>query len=82
MMINGEMLTMEPRVVGGRDLIPFARMAGRTAYLVTSQGVAYRITPDSASTYLLRRPSDGYTGVFASVEEAVAQIDEIERQGE
>ncbi len=70
---------MEPRVVSGRDLIPFTRMAGRTAYRVESRGAMYHITPDSGSTYLLHRRVDGYSRVFATLEEAVAQIAELER---
>jgi len=70
----------EPRMVHGRALTAFTRMAGRTAYLLQSQGVTYRITPDSKATYLLRRQSDGYSGVFATLEAAVASIDVLEQE--
>ncbi len=70
----------EPRIVHGRALTAFTRMAGRTAYLLQSQGVTYRLTPDSKATYLLRRQSDGYSGVFATLEEAVASIDMLEQE--
>jgi hypothetical protein len=75
-------LTMmeEPRIVYGRELTAFTRMAGRMAYLLHSQGVTYRITPESKATYLLHRQSDGYTGVFATLEEAVAFIDVLEQE--
>jgi hypothetical protein len=72
--------TEETRLVHGRELTAFTRMAGRTAYLLHSQGVTYRLTPDSKATYLLRRQSDGYSGVFATLEEAVASIDALERE--
>ena len=79
--MDGSLTTMEePRIVHGRELTAFTRMAGRTAYLLHSQGVTYRLTPDSKATYLLRRQSDGYSGVFASLEEAVASIDVLEQE--
>lgn len=72
----------ELRTVHGRELTAFTRMAGRTAYLLQSQGITYRLTPDSKATYLLRRQSDGYSGVFATLEDAVASIDALERDEE
>jgi hypothetical protein len=79
--MDGHLTTIEEtRLVHGRELTAFTRMAGRTAYLLHSQGVTYRLTPDSKATYLLRRQSDGYSGVFATLEEAVAAIDALERE--
>jgi hypothetical protein len=66
-------------VVNGHTLAPLGMVAGRTIYRFTSHGEAYRLTPDLPTTYLLRRPADGYSGVFATVEEAVAYADALER---
>jgi hypothetical protein len=60
------------RTVGGHRLTPLGTVAGRTIYGFTSRGEAYRLTPDLPATYLLRRPADGYSGIFGTVEEAVA----------
>jgi hypothetical protein len=65
----------ESRTVRGHLLVPFGMVAGRTIYTFTSHGAVYRLTPDRAATYLLRRPADGYAGVFGGVEEAVASTD-------
>ena len=54
-------------------------VAGRTDDSFTSHGEAYRLTPDMPGTYLLRRPADGYSGIFGTLEEAVAYVDTIER---
>ncbi len=79
--MEAEPMTIEePRMVHGRELTAFTRMAGRTAYLLRSQGIIYRLTPDSKATYLLRRQSDGYSGVFATLEDAVASIDTLEQE--
>lgn len=74
--------TMESRTVAGRELIPLGIVAGRAIYQFMSQGETYRLTPDTRATYLLRRVSDGYSGVFGTVEEAVAYANDRERQNE
>jgi hypothetical protein len=66
---------MESRTVNGHALASLGMVAGRTIYSFTSHGEAYRLTPDLPTTYLLRRPADGYSGVFGTVEEAVAYAD-------
>ena len=66
---------MESRTVNGHMLASLGMVAGRTIYSFTSHGEAYRLTPDLPTTYLLRRPADGYSGVFDTVEEAVAYAD-------
>ena len=73
---------MESRTVAGRELIPLGIVAGRAIYRFTSQGEAYRLTPDTRATYLLRRVSDGYSGVFGTLEAAVAYANDRERQNE
>lgn len=72
---------MEARTIGGRELAPLGIVAGRTIFRFTSQGEAYRLTPDTRASYLLRRESDGYYGVFGTLEEAVAYVGELEQQG-
>ena len=69
----------ESRTVHGHALAPLGMVAGRTIYSFTSHGEAYRLTPDMPGTYLLRRPADGYSGIFGTLEEAVAYVDTIER---
>jgi hypothetical protein len=69
---------MESRTVNGHTLASLGMVAGRTIYSFTSHGEAYRLTPDLPTTYLLRRPADGYSGVFGTVEEAVAYADALE----
>lgn len=71
---------MEPRTVKGRELFPLGIVAGRTIYRLTSHGEAYHLTPDIRATYLLRRESDGYSGVFDTLETAVAYIATLEQQ--
>ena len=66
---------MESRTVNGHTLAALGMIAGRTIYGFTSHGEAYRLTPDLPGTYLLRRPADGYAGIFGTVEEAVAYAD-------
>ena len=69
----------ESREVNGHTLAALGLVAGRTIYGFTSHGDAYRLTPDLPATYLLRRPADGYTGVFGTVEDAVAYADLLAR---
>ncbi|MGI8854232.1 MAG: hypothetical protein ACR2JW_00645 [Thermomicrobiales bacterium] len=71
---------MEPRTVSGRELLPLGIVAGRAIYRLTSQGEGYRLTPDIRAGYLLRRESDGYSGVFDNLETAVAYIATLEQQ--
>jgi hypothetical protein len=68
----------ESRTVGGHVLAALGMVAGRTIYHFTCHGEAYRLTPDMPGTYLLRRPADGYSGVFGTVEQAVAYVDALE----
>ena len=68
----------ESRTVHGHALAALGTIAGRTIYEFTSRGDAYRLTPDMPGTYLLRRPADGYSGVFGTVEQAVAHADALE----
>ncbi len=68
----------DTRIVNGHALVSFGMVAGRTIYDFTSHGEAYRLIPDLPTTYLLRRPADGYAGVFGTVEEAVAYADALE----
>jgi hypothetical protein len=70
--------TMETRTVRGRQLVPLGIIARRPIYGFTSRGEAYRLTPDTGGAYLLRRPADGLTGVFATLEEAVAYVATLE----
>ena len=72
-------MTMESRTVNGHALAALGTVAGRTIYGFTFQGDTYRLTPDMPGTYLLRRPADGYSGIFATVEEAVAFVATIDR---
>lgn len=65
---------------GGRDLVPLGTIARRTVYSFTSQGEAYRLTPDTDEAYLLRRVSDGYTGRFETLQEAVAHVELLEAE--
>jgi hypothetical protein len=69
----------ESRTVHGHDLAALGTVAGRTIYGFTFRGDAYRLTPDMPGTYLLRRPADGYSGIFGTVEEAVAYVGTLER---
>ncbi len=71
---------MEPRMVAGRELVPLGVIARRAIYAFTSHGETYRLTPDTGGTYLLRRTSDGFTGVFATLEEAVTYVETLEAQ--
>lgn len=80
MIVEGGGIMMEPRTVQGRELLPLGIIAGRAIYRFTSNGEAYRLTPDIRSAYLLRRESDGYSGVFDSVADAVAYVDTLEQQ--
>ena len=68
----------ESRTVNGHTLAALGMVAGRTIYGFTSHGEAYRLTPDLPGTYLLRRPADGYSGIFGTVEQAVAYADALE----
>jgi len=68
----------DSRTVNGHVLASLGTVAGRTIYHFTSHGEAYRLTPDLPSTYLLRRPADGYSGIFGTLEEAVAYADALE----
>ncbi len=68
----------DARTVNGHTLDSIGMVAGRTIYSFTSRGEAYRLTPDLPARYLLRRPADGYSGVFRTVEEAVAYTDALE----
>ncbi|MDQ6833110.1 MAG: hypothetical protein M3008_06910 [Chloroflexota bacterium] len=52
-------------------------VAGRTIYTFMSHEEAYRLIPDLPTTYLLRRPADGYSGVFGTIEEAVGYADTL-----
>ncbi len=79
---EGETMTTELRTVHGRELVSLGTMAGRSIYSATSLGEAYRLTPETRAAYLLRRVSDGYSGVFGTLEEAVDHIDTLERLGE
>lgn len=65
-------------MVNGHALDPLGMIAGRTIYRFTAHGEAYRLTPDMPRTYLLLRPADGYSGLFGTVEEAVAHADALE----
>lgn len=69
----------ESRTVNGHALAALGMVAGRTIYRFTSHGESYRLTPDLPATYLLRRPADGYSGVFGTLEEAVAYADALEQ---
>jgi hypothetical protein len=80
MMSEGVATMMEPRTVSGRELLPLGIVAGRAIYRLTSHGEAYRLTPDIRAAYLLRRESDGYSGVFDNLETAVAYIATLEQQ--
>jgi hypothetical protein len=71
---------METRTVHGRELSTIGRMSGRPMYAFTADGVLYRLTPDIAATWMLRREGGDYCGVFASVEEAVRSVDESETE--
>jgi hypothetical protein len=55
-----------------------AWLAGR--HICSIPGCNLPPYPDSKATYLLRRQSDGYSGVFATLEEAVASIDVLEQE--
>jgi hypothetical protein len=68
----------DSRTVHGHTLTALGTVAGRIIYRFTSHGEAYRLTPDMPGTYLLRRPADGYSGIFGTVEEAVAYADALE----
>ncbi len=68
----------DARTIHGHTLTALGLVAGRTIYRFTSHGEAYRLTPDLPGTYLLRRPADGYAGIFGTVEEAVAYADALE----
>jgi hypothetical protein len=68
----------ESLIVNGHTLAALGVVAGRTIYGFTSHGEAYRLTPDMPGTYLLRRPVDGYSGIFGTVEQAVAYADALE----
>ena len=70
----------QTRTVAGRELVPLGIIAGRAIYTFTSRDETYRLTPDTGSTYLLRRMSDGFTSVFATLEEAVRYVASIEAQ--
>jgi hypothetical protein len=70
----------ETRTVAGKELVPLGIIARRAIYGFTSQGETYRLTPDTGTAYLLRRPSDGFTGVFATLEAAVAYVATLEVQ--
>jgi hypothetical protein len=70
----------QTRTVAGRELVPLGIIAGRTIYGFTSHGETYRLTPDMGSTYLLRRTSDGFTSVFATLDEAVRYAETLEVQ--
>jgi hypothetical protein len=80
MMIDGTTTAMEPRTVSGHELLPLGIVAGRAIYRLTVHGEAYRLTPDIRAAYLLRRESDGYSGVFENLETAVAYIATLEQQ--
>jgi hypothetical protein len=80
MIVEGEGIMMEPRTVQGRELLPLGVVAGRAIYRFTSNGEAYRLTPDTRASYLLRRESDGYSGVFDTLADAVAYVDTLEQQ--
>jgi hypothetical protein len=69
----------ESTTVHGHALDALGMVAGRTIYCFTSRGEAYRLTPDMPDTYLLRRPADGYSGIFGTVEEAVAYVATLEQ---
>ena len=68
----------DSRTVHGHTLTALGLVAGRTIYSFTSRGEAYRLTPDLPGTYLLRRPADGYSGIFDTVADAVAYADTLE----
>ena len=68
----------DSRTVHGHTLAALGVVAGRTIYGFTSRGEAYRLTPDMPGTYLLRRPADGYSGIFGTVEQAVAYAETLE----
>lgn len=72
----------ESRTVQGRELVPLGIIAGRNIYRFSSHGEAYRLTPDIRAAYLLRRESDGYSGVFGTLDEAVAYVTTLEQQDE
>jgi hypothetical protein len=61
----------ETRIVQGQELEAIGRMSGRPMYAFTADGVRYRLTPDTAATWVLRREGGAYCGLFASIEEAV-----------
>jgi hypothetical protein len=69
---------METRTVHGRELVTIGRMSGRPMYSFTADGVRYRLTPDIAATWVLRREGGNYCGLFASIEEAVRYVEEME----
>lgn len=71
---------MQTRTVAGKELVPLGIIARRTIYGFTSRGEVYRLTPDTGGAYLLRRPSDGLTGIFATLEDAVAYVTTLEAE--
>jgi hypothetical protein len=75
---KGEYTMTDSRIVNGHTLASIGTVAGRTIYSFMSNGEAYRLTPDLPTKYLLRRPADGYSGIFGTLEEAVAYADALE----
>jgi hypothetical protein len=73
---------MDTRIVNGRELQPIGRMSGRPMYSFTSNGVLYRLTPDTAATWVLRREGGDYCGVFPSIDDALRYVDEAEAAAE
>jgi hypothetical protein len=71
---------MQTRTVAGKEFVPLGIIARRTIYGFTPRGEAYRLTPDTGNGYLLRRPSDGFTGIFATLEDAVAYVSTLETE--
>jgi hypothetical protein len=71
---------METRTVAGRELVALGIIAQRPIYGFTSRGETYRLTPDTGGAYLLRRPSDSFSGLFATLEEAVAYVATLEAE--
>lgn len=71
---------MSEHMVRGRTLVPMGKVAGRMVYQLTSQGETWRFTPDVHAFYLLRRVRDGSYRDFASLEAAVAYVEDFERR--
>lgn len=71
-------MDVEARTIHGRELLPIGKMAGRQIFTLTSRGVRYRLVPDIAASYALRREADGYYGLFDSLEEAIDHIEALE----